>query len=178
VALQARCTLCDKRAPWAARQDLAATPPDSRERFQARRDLPALARRMREVRLAQRTALPSESCGCRRDTAACPRWAERTGLARLPAPRRASVRHRGRALWAASQPGGSGSCAGGRGCVCLFVPLHPPALVHSLLRQGRVCVAPRHACACICWADSWTCLRYLFPPQLLGHGCVVTYENC
>lgn len=33
------------------RQELAATSPDSRERFLARRDLPALAKRLREARL-------------------------------------------------------------------------------------------------------------------------------
>ena len=33
------------------RQELAVTSPDSRERFLARRDLPALAKRLREARL-------------------------------------------------------------------------------------------------------------------------------
>ena len=34
-----------------APKDLAATAPNSSERFQARRDLPALAKRLREVRV-------------------------------------------------------------------------------------------------------------------------------
>ena len=77
-ALRARA-FRNLRAPWAARQDLAATPSNSRERFQARRDLPALAKRMREVRLAGRTALPSGSRTYRHDLLVC-----------SPAPRRTS----------------------------------------------------------------------------------------
>ena len=49
-------------------QDLAATPPDSKERFEARRLLPGMAKRLRDVRLAdkapiRRRILPT-ICSC------------------------------------------------------------------------------------------------------------------
>ncbi|KAK9843839.1 hypothetical protein WJX81_008488 [Elliptochloris bilobata] len=48
-ARAALVTLMDARGALYQLRDLAATEPDSRERFQARRDLPALAKRLREV---------------------------------------------------------------------------------------------------------------------------------